>query len=304
MAEPTDPTIPQSSETSPEDPGPEGHQPEAPQPEDLKPAGPPPGGAGLVLVVGPPRCGTTLAFDALRCHPHARLERSSAMFSRLIRGSHSRYPRELCVQSGGIRFEQKKGDVVRAPSFNWTEEENIGGWMVERLHPHFFLNDVDWFITRIEQLDAAGAQVRLVLRVRDPRAMLRSQWLYKRRVPAWQSWLTEESMVGFARESYEAMGRLRELRPAAALSVYQDSKAEAPAMIGSLYDEVWPGEDWSELAEEVADRVSIKSRGARAANRFAATIDEQDTDEFDVMLKAGSTDLRACVKAYNKLIKR
>jgi len=283
MAEPTDPTISENSDAAPE--------------------APPPGGAGLVLVVGPPRCGTTLVFDALRCHPHARLERSSAMFTRLIRGSHQRYPRELCVQSGGIRFEQKKGDVLRAPSFGWTEDQNIGGWMVERLHPHFFLSEPEWLIARVEQLDAAGAQVRLVLRVRDPRAMLRSQWLYKRRVPAWQSWLAEESMVGFARESYEAMQRLAELRPGAVLSTYDDKAAGSPGAIRSLYDEVWPGEDWNELAEEVAGRVSIKSRGARAANRFTASTDEQATEEFDAMLKAGSTDLRACVKAYNKLIK-
>lgn len=271
---------------------------------ESQPSAPPPGGAGLVIVVGPPRSGTTVVFDALRSHPHARLERSSAMFSRLIRGSHHRYPRDLCVQSGGIRFEQKKGDVVRAPSFGWTEEQNIGGWMIERINPHFFLHDVDWFITRVEQLDAAGAKVRLVLRVRDPRAMLRSQWLYKRRVPTWQGWLTEESMLSFARESYEAMAELQQRRPASVLSVYEDEEKGVAEAIASLYGQIWPGDDWGELAEEVAGRVSIKSRGARAASRFTGQTDEQDTAEFDELLAAGSADVRACVKAYNKMKKQ
>lgn len=260
----------------------------------------PEGGAGLVLVVGPPRSGTTVVFDALRCHPHARIERSCAMFGRLTRGAHARYPRELCLQSGGIRIEQKKGEVVRVPSFGWLEEENVGGWMVERLHPHYFLSEAEWLLARVEQLDAAGASVRLVLRVREPRSMLRSQWLYKRRVPAWSGWLAEESMVEIAREAYEAMGRLMEQRPGALLSVYEDDSAES---IRRMYDNVWPGGDWGELAEEMSERTSLKSRGARAIQRFTAREDTQDTSEFDALLKAGATDLRACVRAYNKLVK-
>lgn len=262
----------------------------------------PEGGAGLVLVVGPPRCGVTSVFDALRCNPYARFERSCAMFSRLIRGAHHRYPRDLCLQSGGIRIEQKKGEVVRVPSFGWTEDENVGGWMVERLHPHFFLSEVEWLIARVEQLEKAGAPVRLVLRVREPKAMLRSQWLYKHRDPTWQSWLGEESMVGFARESFEAMGKLLEARPDAVLSVYKDDGENRVGAVEKLYQQVWPGGDWGELAEEVCGRTSVKSRGGRAIQRFTAEEDTQDTAGFDTMCKAGATDLRACVKAYKKLV--
>jgi|GEM_PF-3454811 len=268
------------------------------------PPTPSPGGAGLVLVVGPPRCGTTVVYDALRCHPYARLERSSAMFSRLIRGSHTRYPRDLCVQSGGIRFEQRKGEVVRAPSFGWTEEDNTGGWMVERIHPHFVLFEPEWLIARVEQLDDAGARVRLVLRVREPRAMLRSQWLYKQRVPAWQSWLGEDSMLSFARDSYEAMLRLTELRDGALLSVHDEDNGCSPEEVQSLYDGIWPGEDWGDHAAEVAGRIRVERRGARAAGRFTASTDERDTAEFDALLKEGSTHLRACVRAYNKIVKK
>ncbi|MFG0306642.1 MAG: hypothetical protein ACF8Q5_10575 [Phycisphaerales bacterium JB040] len=273
------------------------------QPADAT-AAPPPGGAGLVLVIGPPRCGTTAMLDAIRCHPHARFERSSVLFGRLTRGSHDRYPRELCVQSGGVRVEQRPKELVRVPTFNLADEDRQGGWMVERLHPHFFLQEPDWLLARVEQLEGAGAPVRLVLRVREPRAMLRSHWGYKRRSPGWQEWLGDERLVEFARGSYESVESIAKRRPDCVVSVFEDRLSAVEAR--RVYDALWPGGDWGPLASEVEVEAAVERRGARAMQTFTrAGENGQDTDgeaQFKAILRKGSKHLKACERAYEAIV--
>lgn len=269
--------------------------------------------ANILIQLTTERCGSTLLFDALRCHPGIYMHQSAVIQKSLVLGRYGRYPVGLL---GGPRcayeIELSGGQRVKIPNF---DSGGISGltaeprYAIERIHPHFFGYDSDSFRSNIAVLERQS-NVRVVYQVRDPRSAIVSHLRYQERDPKWHGGQTEGKVVEHYRKMYETILDACCLRRGLVVS-YDELAASLEQTVVKVFEYLWKplrmtDSVWSrELLDHI---VSMTARDTRKSEQTAflgerpGSVSGGDS-AYDHVFARYESDMDRCYDAYRSLLR-
>jgi len=270
-----------------------------------------------VLIMAPPRTGSTWLFDAIRCHPLVRVRREATLFRSLGLEKFNRYPRDLAgAGPEGMEIELRCGVNAAIPDFHATRSletptppAGAAGRWIEKAHPGMFDCDagrIDEALDRFER--ERGEPVDLVYRVRDPIETIASILGYKRRSETWYNFLPERRICALVDASLACTMELLERRPGAVVD-YAEHKAKGAAALTRVFEWLWPEVDPTvhSIAATHADRITSLRRpsGGNAGDFFAArnpASEEEEAEALQSLLDADRELVASCRGRYASLL--
>lgn len=271
------------------------------------PAAPP---RRLVVIVAPPRTGSTWLLDALRAHPAVQLMPTTETLEALGLVRMNRYPAGLSDgPDATLDVEVSPGVGARIPEFRATVPgaADLASYAVEKIHPLFFDEDTDRFLAAIERFqDDTGIEVTLLYRLRNPRMAVRSALRYQRRDPAWYRFVEPDAMPLHFHRSLVALDVLAAKRPGLA-SRYEDHRRDGAAHLARLFAALWPEAPAGLHDRAAAAAEQATAREGRSVTPFldARTSDEDAQNfEIEVLVNRHAAVLDECVEVHERLLGR
>ncbi|TVQ31345.1 MAG: hypothetical protein EA376_09545 [Phycisphaeraceae bacterium] len=274
-------------------------------------------GGRWVLIMAPPRTGSTWLFDAIRCHPLVRVRREATLFRSLGLEKFNRYPRDLAgVAPEGMEIELRCGVMATIPDFHADDTletpappTGAAARWIEKAHPGMFDCDagrIDEALARFER--ERGEPVDLVYRVRDPIETIASILGYKRRSETWYNFLPERRICALVESSLACTMELRERRPGAVVD-YAEHKENGAAALARVFERLWPEVDSTlhSVAATQADRLTSRRRpsGGSADDFFAMrnpASEEEEAEALQSLLDADRELVDSCRERYASLL--
>lgn len=191
----------------------------------------------LILVVSPPRTGSTWFSDALRCHPAIDYAYSADFFRFCHFVNNRRYPRDLSNAANcTLPIEvNSKGVVDFIPDFSDGKKNSTPVFGLEKIHPDFFSFDVKRFSQHIAQLKEKGIKVHIIYQLRDPKAAIASFLSYKFRNPTWYNHIPANDTVTYFLKSYKAIYDLKKMQDGVVVD-YASIKSNLADVLLKIYN--------------------------------------------------------------------
>ena len=267
-----------------------------------------------IIVLANQRCGSTWLFDALRCHPAIKVQRSAAVYDALGLAGR-RYPLGL---SGGpaatCAIEVLSGQWEGIPKLVASEAKPLVSkavlarpYAIEKCHPHLFGHDVNAFLRALGRIDRHRT-VRMVYQVRDPRHSIISFLRYKQRDPSWHSYITPDRVPEHMCRAYESILRTAVRCPGLVVD-YVGLVNEFHETIGGIMDYLWPGrtqpqnDSDARLTELMVQKTARKSRAVKGISFLGAAGASEATDQYQAYLARHAETLKRCYRAYSSLLR-
>lgn len=252
----------------------------------------------LLLVLTPPRTGSTWLLDALRAHPDVHFEATPRALSILQLSNMNRYPSGLSNRENAeLDVEVSPGRGARIPDYAVTvpPSEEAEPLSVEKIHPLFYDFDTSYFLERLRVAEREGSPVKLLVRLRDPEYTIRSILRYKQRDPGWYRFIPESDVPRHVERSLRSILEVVRVYPAL-LSRYEDHVRDPVTSMAQLYQAIWPDQPedrQKEIALAVANSVT---REKRANDGF---LGEQPSE-----VDPGESSIDAIIDSDHELVER
>lgn len=253
----------------------------------------------LLLILTPPRTGSTWLLDALRAHPDIHFESTPRALSVLHLSNMNRYPSGLSDQENAeLDVEVSPGRGARIPDYSVEGFETYGDrqYSVEKIHPLFYEFDTSYFVEQITKAERQGLPVQLLVRLRDPEFTMRSILRYKMRDSGWYRFVSLEEVPKHVERSLRSILEVVKVH-GGLLSRYEDHVKDPIQEISSLYGALWPdvpADRHKEIAGAVVSSVTRSRRTGTGAFLPA------ETSEFSI----GDDDVDEIVESASDLIER
>lgn len=270
----------------------------------------------ILIIITPPRSGSTWFADAIRCHPAIKFWKTSVVFQELgLIGR--RYPRDLSAggESGqSIEVTPRCWDEI--PDFTYLPEASdhpvpqidSSKYAIEKIHPEFFDFDTKTFLKKLAKLEDSGVEIKLIYLLRDPDDCIRSFMAYQGRNPTWYSGLGKQELLKYMDQTFASVLELVNQRPGLVVN-YCQVHANIRDELKRVYEFLWPSQNLQQpgAIEKIcryAERVTARATRATTGTPFLGN----DTNKVeDVSIDSGATDdhsgthLASCRKSYQLL---
>lgn len=273
----------------------------------------------FLLLVTLPRSGSTWLYDSLRCHPLIFVQPTALVWD-ILDLTGRRYPRGLSNDPfAQARIEVRNGIWDFIPHFGISYDDNIlmenslsQRFAIEKLHPHFFKQQVGKFLRAIESLGNYG-EVRLVYQIRDPLETMLSFMSYKDRDPGWNSQLSSNEVPGYLSGLYSTLHELS-VKKVGPIVDYDDLRRKYTGTLTKIFNSLWddhterPVRQTYELIERIeskTDRNKRKKFSSAFLARKSAELDRKSgTSDHRDILEANTETIEHCYQVYNQLLSR
>jgi len=246
----------------------------------------------ILIILSNPRSGSTWLLDAMRCHPAVEMLISGIIYTKLgLVGR--RYPRDLSGRKKGsthieVRPDMQKKDWVPIfsisdKSYRIPDEILKKPYAIEKIHPHFFQQDVKNFLNNINTLFPQN-NIKFIYLVRDPEQTFRSYLAYQERNPNWNSGRTQADVVSHMEKTYQSIRESAELRPGLIID-YQDMVGDFSGSMLKIFEHLWPGYTSMKIGDTelfLADIFTETKRESRKSSPvFFRTAIERNASKYD-----------------------
>lgn len=256
----------------------------------------------ILLLYSLPRSGSTVLFDALRCHPNIQI-RQDRKIVRMLGISGRRYPRDLSNRNGAsLEIENLSGKMVRIPEFNLGSKLELERYEIEKFHPEFIGFNTQKLCDNIAKIKE---NTKIIYTVRDPRAALTSFMEYQARTGNWYNHLNGGRLVSFMHRTYN--GLLEMLRRENGYVVdYGEIKDNTIELLESLYVYLWP--EWNNnkehhiISTESSMAISRRNRAPTPflGNKIGAVYG--NPSKYNSFFRVHRNALKRCYNCYNLLL--
>jgi len=259
----------------------------------------------ILLLLTLPRSGSTLLFDALRCHPSVSMSPRAAVWNALgLNGR--RYPRDLSNVKNGVSIATHSGHWEKLPRCNLPGKFNVEHYNIEKLHPEFFKFRIELFLTRVEALRKRGDTIKILYQVRDPRSAITSFMNYQRRSGSWYRHMWGgDKLMRFQHRTWHALLETYKREPGMVID-YAAVRHDLPSTLRYIYGYLWP--DSPELVEmlQVSKQSAVKTaRGKLRKSPFLGSTPGPvvgNPRKLNRFFTRQSRRLVACYRCYRILL--
>lgn len=253
----------------------------------------------LVIVLGPPRTGSTWLFDALRAHPDMTFEPTPRALSVLQLANMNRYPSGLSDRENAeLDVEVSPGRGARIPEYrvDVPSSESAPKYSVEKIHPLFYDFDTTFFLERLEIASDAGSPVQLIIRLRDPEYTMRSILRYKRRDHGWYKFVSERDVPRHVERSLRSVLEVSASYPVTVSHYEAHAEDEISEMV-RVYEAIWPEQSVERHRAVASGLAGVLARRKRNEGLFLgdgpSEVDPGES-EIDELVEDASSTLERC----------
>lgn len=263
----------------------------------------------LLIIVAPPRSGSTWLFDLLKSVPGARVHRTFDIFAAL-RLVGRRYPVDCTVQEPPCeRVETEPGLFEGLPLY--VDEEQATGpsptnWYVEKCHPHFYSYNARAFSKSLRRFRPDWS-IRTIYHVRKPRSVFASFFSYQLRNPNWNRGITPLLAGRHLLANYRSLKELSERVPGTVMD-YDELRSQPVRALHRLLAAIGTYEDMAMPAPSyLASLVRRSTWEARSATGTLFVGDHEGTnssfvDGIAAAMERTQDELKECEAVYSELM--
>jgi len=232
----------------------------------------------IIIMLTNPRAGSTWLFDAIRQHPSIHVYPTAIIYHRLgLNGR--RYPLDLVISdTKGYKIETRPRQWEYIPSTIELQLNNeLMGFAIEKIHPHFFQWDNDRFLRNVERL-GSEANVQFLYQIREPEESLQSMISYSMRNPRWMPGIDH---FIYMVDTYKSLYDLARRLPGPIIT-YDTLKSSMDTVLNDIFGHLWPDID-SSLAVADIQRIQEHTRREKRAREthFIGNNDHDLTSLFE-----------------------
>lgn len=263
----------------------------------------------LIIIISPPRCGSTWYGNILRCHPNIDFAKSSSVFQYLGFLYNRRYPLHLSNLEGNtFPIEAtSRGTIEYIPLSEKACPSLMGlpTFALEKIHPEFYQFNTEKFIYQLGSLINSGVRIKMLYLAREPRDAISSFISYKTRSPEWYRHLDNTEVLSYYRDSLKALNELQQEMPGYYCS-YDSLKRDFEAAVSGALDFIFdttPGDgtvnaDIVSVARKLTSREILQHKSKSFFGNKEGKPEDSVFDDIEKLLEDNAEVLNECNNYY------